>query len=155
MKVAKDCVVSIDFRLTNDRDELLDESGEGTPLVYLHGAAGVVPALQAGLEGKAPGDAFSVSLTPEEGFGDHDPARVVEISRSLFATTEELEPGVAIEIQAQAGIAAGGYVVKAVSDSTVTLDGNHPLAGMHLTFAGQVVDVRPATAEEVAEGHPL
>lgn len=155
MDIEKDRVVSIDFKLTNDQGELLDQSDEGTPLVYLHGAAGMVPALQDGLAGKKTGDNFTISMSPEEGFGVHRPELVHEVPRAQFPQDQEIASGMQVTAHSESGEASTDFVVKAVGDDTVTLDGNHPLAGMALTFAGQVVDVRAATDDEVTQGHPL
>lgn len=155
MEIGRDCVVSIDFKLTNDKGELLDESGAGTPLVYLHGAAGVVPALQDGLTGKGIGDSFSITISPEDGFGEYQPGLMQEVPREAFPKDQELEPGMSVAASSEGDQATTEFVVKSVGPETVTLDANHPLAGMTVTFAGKVVEVRAATDDEVIKGHPL
>lgn len=155
MEIARDCVVSIDFKLMNDKGELLDESGEGTPLVYLHGAAGVVPALQDGLNGKGVGDKFTITIAPEDGFGEYRPGLIQEVPRNAFPPGQELEAGMSVTAASEGGQGQTEFIVRAVAEETVTLDANHPLAGMTVTFAGAVADVRAATDEEVIQGHPL
>lgn len=155
MEIARDCVVSIDFKLTNDKGELLDESAQGAPLVYLHGAAGIVPALQDGLAGKGVGDSFSITIAPEDGFGEYRPGLIQEVPRNAFPSDQEIEPGMSVTAASDAGQGQTEFIVRSIAEDTVTLDANHPLAGMTVTFAGAVVEVRAATDEEVIKGHPL
>ncbi|MGI9344535.1 MAG: FKBP-type peptidyl-prolyl cis-trans isomerase [Gammaproteobacteria bacterium] len=155
MEIGRDCIVSIDFKLTNDKGELLDESAQGEPLVYLHGAAGIVPALQDGLAGKVAGDSFSITIAPEEGFGEYRPGLIQEVPRNAFPPDQDISPGMSVTAAADGGGGPTEFVVRSVAEETVTLDANHPLAGMTVTFAGAVAEVRAATDEEVIKGHPL
>lgn len=155
MEIAKNCIVSIDYTLTNDKGELLDSSPEGQPLVYLHGAAGIIPGLEKELSGKAVGEEFEVTLTPEEGFGERRPDMIQTIPRNVFPEPEQVQPGMYFNAQSNDGQQSVQIVVTEVTEETVTVDGNHPLAGMTLTFHGTVQAVRPASEEELAEGHPL
>ncbi len=147
MQIANDCVVSINFELTNDRGELLDRSRDGEPLVYLHGISGILPALEEGLSGKSPGDAFEVHIAPEEGFGTPQQELIAQVPRSAFPNAEELVVG--MQVQGRSDTEERQFVVIAMDDASITLDGNHPLAGMTLCFRGDVVEVRPATEDEL------
>ena len=84
MRIANNCVVSIQFTLTNDTGQELDRSPEGEPLEYLHGAAGILPELERHLAGKSAGDAFDITITPERGFGDRLPGLVEVLPLSLL-----------------------------------------------------------------------
>jgi len=155
MNITRNCVVSIDFRLTDDQGGFLDGSEEGTPLIYLHGAAGIVPGLEQELEGKAVGDSFSATVTPEEGFGEPDPSLVHTTPLSTFPDPGQLRIGMQIQGTGMDSGQVTNYVIREITDEIVTLDSNHPLAGMTLRFEGVVRDVRAATEEEIRQGHPL
>ena len=150
MRIANDCFVSIQFRLTNESGQLLDSSPDGEPLVYLHGAAGILPALERGLTGKVAGDRFDIVITPEQGFGERQPALVETMPRSHLQNPEGLVIGGQVTRSDESG-AVSTYFVTAFDPETVTVDANHPFAGMTLRFEGVVVDVRHGTAEEIAE----
>ena len=149
MQIAKNCIVSINYTLTNanEDDVTIDGSPDGEPLVYLHGAAGVIPALEAALDGKSAGDAFDVTISPADGFGDHQPDLVQTVPLASFPSADEVRIGAQFTVQEAGGEAT--VTVTAVEDGVVTIDRNHPLAGLTLRFAGTVADVRQATDEEV------
>ena len=150
MTITKDSVVSIEYTLTDDANEVLDSS-EGTgPLEYLHGKNNLIPGLEKHLEGKKAGDKFKVSVAPAEGYGEYQDRLVVEVERSQFPDDVEITEG----MQFEAGGPDGSQVVTvtAVSDTKVTVDANHPLAGETLNFDVTVVSVRESTEQEKAEG---
>lgn len=147
MQIADDCVVSIHFELTNDRGELLDRSRDGEPLVYLHGVSGILPALEEGLGGKSPGESFEVHIAPEDGFGIPQPELISKVPRSAFPNGAELVVG--MQVQGRSDTEERQFVIIAMDDESITVDGNHPLAGMNLCFKGSVADVRVATEDEL------
>ena len=155
MKVTKNCVVSISFKLTNEQGEHLDASEEGAPLEYLHGAVGVVPGLEKELEGKGAGEHFSVTVTPAEGFGEPNPELIQTVPLTSFPEPEQLQPGMMLQDTGADSGQGTGFLIREVTDESVTLDGNHPLAGMTLCFEGVVHEVRTATEEEIRQGRPL
>jgi len=155
MRVEKNRVVSINFKLTNDQGELLDASEADHPLAYLHGAAGILPGLERELEGKAAGEPFSVTIAPDEGFGAHRPEMLQQIPLSSFPEDSEVEPGMGFEVQHEETGEMITFRITAVADGQVTADGNHPLAGMTLHFEGSVQEIREATEEEISQGCPL
>ncbi len=154
MEVTEKCVVSINFTLQNDKGELLDSSSEGTPLVYLHGADGIIPALEQGLAGKAVGDAFSVTIAPDDGFGQREDGLIVDVPRGNFPADQELSPGMQFQAEDPNSGDARLLTITVVGDDSITVDANHPLAGMTLCFEGTVHEVRAATQEELEHGHP-
>jgi FKBP-type peptidyl-prolyl cis-trans isomerase SlyD len=155
MNISNNCVVSIDFKLTDDQGVLLDESDEGTPLIYLHGASGVVPGLEKALLGKAVGEAFSVTVLPEEGFGAARPELMQKFALTDFPDPSQLYPGMHLEGTGADSGQVTEFVVKEITAEHVVLDSNHHMAGMTLCFAGTIKDVREATDEEISQGHPL
>jgi FKBP-type peptidyl-prolyl cis-trans isomerase SlyD len=147
VQIANDCVVSILFELTNDRGELLDRSRDGEPLVYLHGASGILPALEEGLGGKSPGESFEVHIAPEDGFGIRQQELISKVPRSAFP--DNLELAVGMYVHGRSDSDERQFTIIAMDDESITVDGNHPLAGMNLCFRGSVADVRAATVDEL------
>jgi FKBP-type peptidyl-prolyl cis-trans isomerase SlyD len=148
MRIAKDCIVSLQFTLTNDTGQVLDRSPPDQPLQYLHGAAGILPALERALAGKAAGESFDVTLPPEQAFGDRQPRLIEVLPRGDWTNSHQMAVGLQVERRDEAGQKVM-YVIKALDADTVTLDANHPLAGQTLRFQGTVLDVRAATADEL------
>lgn len=152
MKITKDSVVSIDFRLHLGDGEAVDESEPGEPLVYLQGYEEIVPGLEKALEGKSKGDTLQVTVTPDEGYGAYDPDGLEEVPRSEFPEGLELQAGGILSATDPDGDEVD-FFIKEVKGDTVLVDFNHPLAGKTLHFDVTVRDVRSATAEELEHGH--
>jgi FKBP-type peptidyl-prolyl cis-trans isomerase SlyD len=152
MQVAKDTVVMIDYTLTGPDGAVIDSSKGREPLAYLHGASNIIPGLENALTGKAAGEGLTVTVPPEQGYGKHDPNLVQPVPREQLKNLPDLKPG--MQLQAQTPQGPRVVTITKGDDQNVTIDGNHRLAGMPLTFEVKVVDVRAATAEEVAHGHP-
>jgi FKBP-type peptidyl-prolyl cis-trans isomerase SlyD len=151
MQIAKNTVATIDYTLTDPSGQVIDTSKGRQPLAYLHGASNIIPGLETALEGKGAGESLAVTVPPEQGYGARDPNLVQPVPRSNFQGISEIKPG--MQFQAQTPDGARVVTVVNVDPQNVTVDANHPLAGMELQFDVKVVDVRPATTEEVAHGH--
>ncbi len=151
MKINNDSVVAIDYTLKNDAGEILDSSSDGCPLNYLHGRGNIISGLEAALVGKEAGDSVDVRIAPADAYGEVIDQLRQAVPRDRFGDAETLQVG----MQFQASTDRGPVSVRIVSveEDTVTVDGNHPLAGQHLNFSVKVVEVRPASAEELAHGH--
>jgi FKBP-type peptidyl-prolyl cis-trans isomerase SlyD len=151
MTITKNSVVLFDYTLTDDDKEIIDSSKDGGPLAYLHGEGQIVKGLEKVMEGKKAGDSFSVTVSPEEAYGMPDPAKIAVVSADQIEGGEDLEEGMQLEASNDEGEQI--VVVSKIEGDKVTLDGNHPLAGMTLHFDITVREVRAATAEEIAHGH--
>jgi FKBP-type peptidyl-prolyl cis-trans isomerase SlyD len=151
MTITKSSVVLFDYTLTDDDKEIIDSSKDGGPLAYLHGEGQIVKGLEKVMEGKKAGDSFSVTVSPEEAYGMPDPAKIAVVSADQIEGGEDLEEGMQLEASNDEGEQI--VVVSKIEGDKVTLDGNHPLAGMTLHFDITVREVRAATAEEIAHGH--
>lgn len=151
MQIAKDKVVTIDYTLKDDNGNVLDTS-EGGDFAYLHGARNVIPGLEKALTGKSSGDELDISVSPEEGYGVRDPEMTHTLQRSMFQSDEEIEAGMQFYAEGPDGQMVLVTIVT-VDGDMVTVDGNHPLAGVNLNFNVKVVEVRDATAAEVQHGH--
>ncbi len=151
MQIAKNNVATINYRLSDDAGNVLDSSEQRDPLTYLHGAGNIIPGLETALEGKSKGDKLSVTVSPQEGFGEHNPALVQDVPRDRFEDAGQIDVG----MQFQANTPEGTRVFRVVDvqQGTVRVDGNHELAGETLHFEVEVVDVRDATTEELQHGH--
>jgi len=150
MNVAKDKVVSIEYVLKDKDDKVLDASN-GRPLAYLHGHGQIIPGLEKALEGKAVGDTLTVTVPAAEAYGERGEQLVQEVPRQLFQGVDKIEVGMRFEAQSDQGVRS--VEVTKVEGDTITVDGNHPLAGQDLTFEVEIKDVRDATEEELAHGH--
>lgn len=151
MNIADRCAVSFHYTLTDDAGTVLDSSRDSEPLVYLHGAGNIVPGLEQAMTGRKPGDAFKVDVAPELGYGTRVDALVQQMPRTAFAGMPE--PEVGMQFQAESNMGPVMVTVVAVDGDSVTLDGNHSLAGVTLHFDVEVVSVREATTEEIEHGH--
>lgn len=144
-------VVTIHYTLTDDAGEVLDNSRDSDPMVYLHGASNIIPGLEKELTGKTAGATLKVTVSPEEGYGEHSPEAIQKVPRSAFEGVEDIQPGMQFQTESPQGTQI--IVVAEVSDEEVTVDANHPLAGKTLHFDVSVEGVRDATPEELDHGH--
>ena len=152
MKIAKNTVVTVHYKLSDAQGTLIEDGQE--PMVYLHGGyENTLPKIEEALEGKSAGFDTTIQVEPEDAFGEYD-ADLVKVEERKNLPTP-LEVGMQFE-----GTPDGDddgdalvFTVTDVADDKVVLDGNHPLAGMALRFTLNVADVRAATDEEIAHGH--
>jgi FKBP-type peptidyl-prolyl cis-trans isomerase SlyD len=151
MQIAKDTVATIDYTLTGPDGQVIDSSRGRAPLAYLHGASNIIPGLETALEGKSAGDDVNVTVPAGQGYGERDPNLVQPVPRSSFQGVAEIKKG--MQFQAQTPGGARIVTVVDVDPQNVTVDANHPLAGIDLKFDVKVVNVRQATAEELSHGH--
>jgi len=153
MKIDDNCVVSLHYTLTNDHGEQLDSSAGHDPLEYLHGGAGIIPGLERELAGKEVGDKFVVVINPEDAYGESRPELVNVVPRSQFPADQDVLPGMTFNAQDADG-QTHMISITSVDGDDVTIDANHPLAGQVLNFDVSVENIRAATEEEIAHGHP-
>ena len=151
MQVAENMAVSIHYTLTNDDGEVLDSSIGDEPLIYLHGTGNIIPGLEDALLGKAVGDKFNVRIAAEDAYGEQNNEIIQVISREMFEGIDEIEVG--MQFHADVSTGSGEVTVVKIEGDDITIDGNHPLAGVALTFDVEVVATRPATKEEAEHGH--
>ncbi len=147
MEITKHKVASIHYTLKNTKGEIIDSSDGHEPLTYLHGSGNLLPGMEEGLEGKVKGNKFELSIDPEKGYGIRHDQLIQKVPRASFQS-QGIEVG--MEFQTNTG---SMITVTHVGLESITVDGNHPLAGEHLHFAVEVIDVRNATDEELSHGH--
>lgn len=149
--VAKDTVVKFNYTLTNKDGEVLDQS-RGEPLAYLHGHHNIITGLEAQMLDKTVGDKFVATIAPQDAYGEYISEAVQEVPRANFQGVDKIEVGMQFQSQTDDGHVML-VTVKDVTDDVVVVDGNHPLAGVELTFDVEIVEVRAATKEELEHGH--
>lgn len=146
MEVGRDTVVSLKIEMYDAQGALLEAPAE--PLTYLHGGyGGLFEALEDALEGRAPGESVRLQLEPEQAFGEYDAGLL------RMEPQERYGDGIAIGMQIEED--ERFFTVTDVAAGKVVLDGNHPLAGLALRFFCEVLSVRAATPEEIAQGVSL
>lgn len=151
MQVARDKVVTIDYTLKDDSGTIIDSS-EGGHFSYLHGANNIIPGLEKALAGKAEGDELSVAVEPDEGYGHRNEALKQVVSKDMFQTQEDIEIGRQFYAQSPDGQQLI-ITVTEVNGTDITIDANHPLAGINLNFDVKVIGIRDATDEEINHSH--
>lgn len=151
MKVEKNQVVAINYVLKNDAGDVLDTSEGQDPLYYIQGVGQIIPGLENALEGKTKGDRVEVTIEPGQGYGEVNDDLVQVVPKENFGDIQDIQVGMQFEVQTQAGPLV--VVVDEVSDATVKVNGNHPLAGVRLHFDVTVESIRKATDEEISHGH--
>jgi FKBP-type peptidyl-prolyl cis-trans isomerase SlyD len=151
MKVEKNRVVAIDYTLTDDNNQVIDSSSGSEPLEYLHGHSNIIPGLERALEGREAGEKITVAVPPGDAYGVRDEKLVMNVPLSRFDGIESVEEGMQFEAQTPDGNRV--VTVTGVKDKTVTIDGNHPLAGVNLNFDVTIKSIREAKAEELSHGH--
>ncbi|MFA6483562.1 MAG: peptidylprolyl isomerase [Bacteroidales bacterium] len=151
MKIENNRVVQIHYTLRDDQGEILDSSVDHEPLPYIHGVGALIPGLEKELLGKETGDKFSVVISPSEGYGEYEEDQVFQVSAKDFDEGDELELGMQVQLEAENGPAVA--TITEIEGDEVTLDMNHPLAGVALHFEVEVIEVRGATKQELEHGH--
>jgi FKBP-type peptidyl-prolyl cis-trans isomerase SlyD len=151
MTINANKVVTLDYTLTDDNGEILDQSRNGQ-FAYLHGANNIIPGLEDALTGKAEGDSLNIKVSPEQGYGLRDESLSQVVSIDMFESPDDVEVGLQFHAQSGDGNRIVITVTK-VEGNEVTIDGNHPLAGVTLNFDVTVVNVRDATTQELEHQH--
>lgn len=151
MQITSGSVVVFDYTLTDDDKDIIDSSVGSEPLAYIQGEGQIVPGLEKAMEGKKAGDSFKISIPPEEAYGIHDPENISVVPADQIEGGEELEEGMQLHTEGEFGEQT--VIITKIVGNEVTIDGNHPLAGMTLHFDIKIREVRPATDEERDHGH--
>jgi FKBP-type peptidyl-prolyl cis-trans isomerase SlyD len=161
LNIFSNTVVTLSYKLFSPEGKLLEESSQ--PITYLHGGHhGIFPKIEAALAQKKVGESCSVLLEPEDAFGEYDADLVRIEPQDRFPS--DIKVGMQFEGhvgedhadndgEGQSEEEMQVFTVTDIADGKVVVDGNHPLAGQRLRFDCTVLDIRPATSEEMAHGH--
>lgn len=139
------------YTLKNNEGMTLDSSQGREPLVYLHGVGALIPGLESELNDKTQGDKIQAVIAPEHAYGEIRKDLLHIVPKSGFQGDEELMEGMQVQLDTEHGPQIA--IVASIKGEEVTLDLNHPLAGMTLHFDVEIVGVRDAEKEEIAHGH--
>jgi len=151
MKITANKVAVIHYAVSDSEGTLIDSSYDHEPLSIIHGSGYLIPGLEDALEGHIVGDTFEVSVPPEKGYGERFDDYVQTVPKEMFGDIDNLEVGA--QLRATTDDGEQTVIVVDISEDTITVDGNHPLAGIELQFDVEVLEVRDATEDELAHGH--
>lgn len=147
MQISQDHIVGFNYTLKDDSGTVIDSSKNG-PLEYRHGRGNLVRGLEKVLAGKSVGWKGSVRVSKDEGYGEYDSRMVFGVPLAKFGGQSPAIGDLVGVPNPQGGQFQARVVRK--NEQEVTLDANHPLAGMELTWEVEVVSVRPARPDEQA-----
>ena len=162
MKIGNNTVVSVtyDLHASNKEDSthnFIETAGKDNPLEFLFGIGGMIPAFEDHLNGKSAGEKFTFSIPAADAYGEFDDSALVNLPIDIFKVNgtidmEILKPDMIIPMTDNEGNQLNGKVIAVIGDE-VAMNFNHPLAGQNLHFAGEILSVRLASADELAHGH--
>ena len=155
MKIGQNKVVGLCYELEVD-GEIVDRTTKERPLDYIHGTGALLAKFESGVEGLEPGEKFSFTLTPSEGYGEVDPDRIIDLPKQAFEVNGVIQegllvPGTTIPMLNGRGGVVPGKVLE-VHQDYVKMDLNSPMAGKTLNFSGEILFVREATEKELHDG---
>lgn len=156
MKIEPQRVVSLTYDLYVNQEDgsegLVESATEEQPLTFLYGAGQMLPKFEDNLSTLSTGDQYDFHLSAEDAYGEYDDEAVATLSKEMFEGTDIPEIGSMLPLQDNHGNHFRGQVVSIAEDSVI-VDLNHPMAGQALHFKGNILNVRPATPEEISHGH--
>lgn len=154
VSINKMVTLSYTLRSNNKEGEIIEQTSAETPLQFVFGLGSMLPMFESNLAGMTAGENFEMLLKASDAYGEIDENAIVELSKEIFVIDgvfdeERFTQGAQIPMQTSNGQRLNGTVI-AIDDNNLTMDFNHPLAGMDLHFTGNIIDVRQATEEELA-----
>ena len=151
MKIEKDHVVRFHYAVAETGQEPVENSKDGgQPLAILFGHGNIIPGLEKALDGREAGESFKASVPAAEAYGEKREGMSQRIPKKHFGA-QRLVPGMQVVLQTDFGPRA--VTIEKVGMSVVDVDLNHPMAGKDLEFDIEIVEVREASAEELAHRH--
>ena len=151
MKISKHRVAILDYTLTGDNGQVIDESHDGS-FGYLHGAGNIIPGLEKALDGRKSGESLHVVIEAADAYGERDLGRIQRVPRDRFPADTELQAGMRFQAHSPDGHAQV-ITLTGIDGTDVIVDANHPLAGQRLHFDVTILSVRSAKREEIIHGH--
>jgi FKBP-type peptidyl-prolyl cis-trans isomerase SlyD len=151
LNIESGAVVGFHYTLRDEAGDELESSRGSKPSVYLHGANNVIRGLESAMAGRTAGDIFTANLDPAEAYGTHNPEKIQRVPKKHLAFKGKLEAGKVVQLNTSDGMKA--VTVLKAGRHSADIDANHPLAGQSLSFDIEILEVRPATADELAHGH--
>lgn len=147
--------LTYDLRLGGAEGDVIEQATAETPLKFLFGAGLMLPMFESYLIGKKQGESFEIALKCQDAYGERNKEAVVDLPKEIFIVEgkfdeEMIAVGNQVPMMSQSGQRMNGLVLE-VSDEIIKMDFNHPLAGDNLHFTGDIIEVREATDEEIAQ----
>lgn len=149
MQIKDNHVVSIHYSVKTQDGQEIDSSSAEEPLVFIQGSKYMILGLEEALYGRTSGDTFQVEVPPEKGYGDYNENLVQNVPVAMF---EGMDVEVGMSFRASTDDGEQSVIIIDKTDSEVTVDGNHPLAGHTLVFDVSIVDVQEATSAQLEHG---
>ena len=150
MKIEKNSVVHFHYSVSQPGMPQMESSQDRDAMVILMGHGNIIPGLEGAMLGREAGEKFSITIAPDQAYGERRDGLKQRIPRKLFKGAR-LAPGMQVVLPTEMG--PRPMTVLKVGISVVDVDLNHPMAGMTLEFETEIVSVREATAEELEHGH--
>ena len=151
MKIAKNNVVVMHYAVSDSEGTLIDSSYEDKPMAIIQGVGYLIPGLDDALIDHQAGDKFEVAVACDQAYGERHDDYVQTVPSEVLAGVEDLALGT--QLRATTDDGEQTVIVIDVQDDVITVDGNHPLSGLDLSFDVEIIEVREATAEELQHGH--
>lgn len=151
MKITKNSVVKLHYAVSDSEGTLIDSSYDNEPLAVIQGTGFLIPGLEDALDGRENGDKFEVDIKAENAYGERFDGYVQTVPREVMQGIDDLQVGMQLRAATEQGEQT--VIVIDVTDEEITVDGNHPLAGIDLSFDVEILEVREATEEEITHGH--
>ena len=151
MNITNKTIVTIDFTVCTSDGTQIDSTKNSEPMVFLQGSHVLIQGLEDELEDRLVGDKFVIDISPELAYGERHDALVQSVPKTMF---EDMELNVGMSFRASTDDGEQSVIIIDINDEEVIVDGNHPLSGLTLNFDVEIKDVRIATEEEIAHGHP-
>lgn len=149
--MGKNRVVTFHYTLTDSEGTELDSSRSGDPLGYLEGSGNIIPGLETELKKLRVGEKKKVTVAAKDAYGEKNADMVMEVPRTQFPADVDIKVG--DRFRTSDDQYAPVFMVMKITESHVTIDGNHPLAGKELTFDVEITEIRDASEEELSHGH--
>ncbi|MEW6981477.1 peptidylprolyl isomerase [Colwelliaceae bacterium 6471] len=151
MKIAPNKVVVMHYAVSDSDGTLIDSSYDHTPLALIHGTGYMIEGIEEALVDRQQGDKFEVAVPADKAYGERHDGFVQTIPKEMFAGVDDLEVGTQLRATTDEGEQT--VIVIDIQEDEITVDGNHPLAGIDLHFDVEIIEVRDATEDELAHGH--
>lgn len=145
--VQKDKLVTLAVKMADMTGKILEETGlEG--ITYLHGHGDIFPKIEAALEGRFPGEGFTIALEPEDAFGEYDADAIRMVPLERLGDPESVVPGLQFDEVPGEGPDGRIWRITDVAEGVAILEANHPLAGCGLQFEVKVMSVEDPSGDE-------
>ncbi|MDR1856971.1 MAG: peptidylprolyl isomerase [Desulfovibrio sp.] len=137
MPIKEGDTVKVHYVGTLNDGTVFDDSRDRDPLEITMGKGMLIPGFESAILGRDPGDTFSVTVSPEDAYGDRDPEMVFTVAKTQVPTHIPMEVGTPLQLSNEQG--QMDVTITEIDEDEITLDANHPLAGKELTFKIEIL----------------